>query len=209
MGLLKGSMTFRRYTVNGEVPTDFRERYQQLFTDNAFAVRPGEGSKLEYTGWTTVHNLLDSDFSNLSQWFVEPYILAMFRLDVKTVPNNLFRAMTEEKCQEWCNAHNKERCPASVKSEIKDVLKSELLQKTLPRIKTVEWCWDLQQNQLFVHNVSETMNERFRTFFYHTFGMTLTPYSPLSLLDSVPETALKIEQCGLSELQLFWEDNQS
>lgn len=206
MGFLKGGLTFRRYTVNGEIPSDFRERYQQQLTEQAFAVRPGEGSKLEYVGWTTIHNLLDVDFSNPDRWFIEPHILGMMRLDVKTVPNNLFRAMLEQRCQDWCENNSKERCPARVKAEIKDILKAELISQSLPRVKTVEWCWDLQLNHVYVHNTSESMNERFKNLFYDTFGLTLSPFSPLALLDSCPDVALRLEHTGLSELQVIWED---
>ena len=206
MGFLKGGLTFRRYSVNGEVPSDFRERYQQRLTEHAFAVRPGEGSKLEYVGWTTIHNLLDVDFTNMDRWFIEPHILGMMRLDVKTVPNNLFRAMLERRYQDWCETHSKERCPSRVKSEIKDILKAELIAQSLPRVKTVEWCWDLQLNHVFVHNTSESMNERFRNLFYDTFGLTLSAFSPLSFLDAHQEISARLEHSGLSELQVIWEE---
>lgn len=206
MGFLKGSMTFRRYYVDGEVPTDFIERFQERLHEFSFKVRPGEGSKLEHMGWTLIHNLLDSDFSNLESWYIEPHILAMMRLDVKTVPSNLFRATLDQRCSRWCENNSKERCPSRVKTDLKDILNAEMLSQTLPRVKTVEWYWELELNQVFVHNISESMNERFRGLFYDTFGLNLSLYSPLSLLDGHPSVSTKLEACGVSDLQVIWED---
>ena len=65
-----------------------------------------------------------------------------------------------------------EHCPSGVKQKSKDILKAELISQKFTRVKTVEWCWDLQLNHVYVHNTSESMNERFKSLFYDTFGLT-------------------------------------
>ena len=36
MGFLKGRLNFRRYRVADPLPDDFRDRFEQAFTDHAF-----------------------------------------------------------------------------------------------------------------------------------------------------------------------------
>ena len=67
MGLLSGAMSVRRFQVEGKPPEDFRITYSKLFMENAFRGSNSSFSEEETYGWTTIHNLLDTDFSDSSR----------------------------------------------------------------------------------------------------------------------------------------------
>ena len=191
MAFLKGTMTIRRYEVVGEPPADYIERYTQALKDKAFRGSLNIAYEAEHSGWATLRNFLDTDFSDPTKWHVDGYILANFRVDKKKVPSKIFRARVQLASDEWLRSQGENpeggettKIPSKVRREIKDRISAELLSKTLPTVRTVEWCWNVVDGYCLFHNTSDGINEQFQTSFYETFGLVLSPSSPVDLLKS-------------------------
>jgi DNA recombination-dependent growth factor C len=199
MGILKGALTVRRYHVEGDVPDDFRDVYRDAFQDHAFRERPQAMIGEEAIGWCQVHNLLDTDFSDLNRWLYNHYVLAALRVDKKMLPAKLFKAHLEKRIQAWCEANSRTKAPKSVKEEIKEALEIEMLNKTLPRVATTEFCWNIVDRWVVVHSTSDKVNDDFRKLFRGTFGLVTTPVSPLDLVADNPQMAGILEVAGISD----------
>ncbi|MBM75459.1 MAG: hypothetical protein CMK59_08650 [Proteobacteria bacterium] len=191
MAFLKGMMTIRRYEVVGEPPKDYIERYTQALKDKCFRGSLNIAYEAEHSGWATLRNFLDTDFSDPTKWHVDGYILANFRVDKKKVPSKIFRARVQLACDEWLRAQGENpeeattsKIPSKVRKEIKDRISTELLSKTLPSVRTVEWCWNVVDGYCLFHNISDGVNELFQTAFYETFGLVLSASSPVDLLNN-------------------------
>lgn len=178
MGLMTGAMSVRRFHVLEKPPAAFEVHYIDAFQDYAFRSNTDVLSEEIRCGWSTIHNLLDQDFSDSSRWYVDPFIYAQMRIDKKTVPANYFRAMSKQKIEDWCVANNKDKAPGKVRRDIKEQVKNELLSKTLPKVKTVEFCWNVQESYLILHSMSQNMNEQFVKLFFETFGIGLEVFHP-------------------------------
>lgn len=201
MSLFKGALTVRRYRVVGSAPDDFRSTYPALLQGKAFHEPMGMTRSEEIEGWVLTQNLLDTDFSNLDRWLYNQYLAAGLRVDKKTLPARLVKAMLEKRVQAWCEEHRRERAPASVRTELKELLEDELYARTLPRVSVFEFCWNLVENWVIFFNTSEGPNDRFRKRFRDTFGLPLVPFSPLDLLEDRRELAEGLEITGLSDLR--------
>ncbi len=198
MGILKGSLTLRRYRVDGVVPDDFRDRYTEALTDNAFHDPASALHTGETVGWCLTQNLLYTDFSNRERWLMNHFILAAMRVDKKTLPAKLFRAHLDQRLTQWCQANGCTRAPASIRTETRELLEQEMLTKCLPRVQVTEFCWNVIEGWVLLHSTSESVNDRFRSLFRNTFGLTLEPASPLDFLDD-PDLAASLELCGVSD----------
>ena len=187
MGILSGALTARRYRVVGPVPADFRDRYALALREHAFRASSDPTKTEETVGWCEIHNLLDTEFADLNRWLADRYALFALRVDKKTVPAKLFKAHLEKRVEAWCAEHQRERCPASVKGEIKEKLLFEMLARTLPRVQVFELCWNVVDGWLLFHSLSERAAERFIKLFWETFGLRVLPEAPLDLLP--PEDA--------------------
>ena len=199
MGILKGAMTVRRYHVEGDVPDEFRTTYVDALNDHAFSERPSAGVGEEVVGWCQVHNLLDTEFTDLNRWLYNHYALGALRIDKKMLPSKLFKAHLEKRLEQWCLENGKRNAPRSVKDEKKEQLEIEMLARTLPKVATTEFCWNIVDRWCIVHSTSERVNDTFRTLFRNTFGLVLTPVSPLDLLLDDPEKAGVLEIAGISD----------
>ena len=206
MGLLNGAMSIRRFVVLDKPPKGFAVDYIDAFHDHAFRSTTDVLSEEVRCGWSIIHNLLDQDFSTIQRWYVEPYIFGMMRIDKKTVPSNYFRAKVKLKIEEWCLANKQEKAPAKIRREIKEKIKNELLSKTFPKVKTVEFCWNIEESYLILHNTSRTVNEQFIKLFFETFGIGLEPFYPSLFVPDNRERAA-IESAGVSNMTIRGGEN--
>lgn len=201
MKLIKGARTMRRYSIDGrpdQSDPDWLTQIQNQFQMHAFENAENNQRTEEQSGWVTGESLLDADFSRMDKWYLDPYIFGQFRVDKKALPGNLFRALFEMRVREWLNTNHKERIPKRDKDDIRDVLSAELYAKTLPKIKVVEFCWNIDQQYLILLNLSDAFNEKFCDHFYATFGLGLRAQTPLMFLDVNDANLETMTKCGVS-----------
>lgn len=184
MGITGGAMTVRRFRVEGVVPEGYALIYPEKLAEFSFKEPEVEVGKEETEGWVSIHNLLDTDFSDINQWLFTEYAVLALRSDKKSLPAKLFAATLEKRCEAWARENARERCPASVKAELKDNLEAEWLKRTLPRVSVTEAVWNIPAGYLLLHSLSDGMMDRFRKRFHATFGLELVPCSPLDWSDS-------------------------
>ncbi len=182
MGLLNGAMTVRRFRVVGDLPAGWRETYRDRLNEFAFREPTQAAGKEEYEGWVQVHNLLDTSFDDHNRWLYNNYAVFSLRVDKKSLPAKLFKATVEKECEKWCQEHNAERCPASKKKEIKELLEAKWLARTLPRVGLTELVWNMNDGYVLIDSLSDSAADRIRKRFYRTFGLELQPWSPLDTL---------------------------
>jgi len=208
MGVFKGTLTVRRYRVAGEIPDDFRTLYQEALTENAFQEPFSATHEGEVIGWVQVHNLLETDFSNMNQWLYNNFLVAALRVDRKVLPSKLFKAWLDKRCKEWCAEQQRDHCPARVRSELRETLTLELLPKTLPRVQLFEFCWNILDGWVMFLSTSESGNDKFRKAFRTTFGLNLLPWSPLDFLENSPDMAAALQSQGLSNFRRTRSSNE-
>jgi recombination associated protein RdgC len=182
MAILKGALSVRRYRISGEVPENFRDLYQEALQSYAFRESADPARTAESFGWVEIHNLLDTSFADFNRWLYDRYMIFALRVDKRSLPASLFRAHLEKREQAWCQEHGRQRCPAAVRKELKELLEYEMLVRTLPRVSVYEVCWNVVDGMLLFHNYSDTVNDRFRKLFRQSFGLGLFPEEPLDLL---------------------------
>lgn len=182
MGIVSGAMSVARFRVVGDVPPGWRERYRDALDQHAFQEPPQGQGKEEVEGWVQVHNLLDAEFQDFNRWLYNGVALFALRVDKKRLPARLFRATLDKRCAAWCRERDVERCPNTVKSQLKEDLEQEWLARTLPSSAVTEIAWHVDQQYLLVHALSEAVADRVRKRFLRTFGLKLVPWSPLDWL---------------------------
>lgn len=179
MGILSGALTARRFRVVGTLPEDFRDKFRAQLQQYAFREPPQGMGKEEVEGWVLSHNLLESDFEDFNRWLFNEYVLLQLRVDKKRLPAKLFAATVDQKCRGYAEEHQLQKCPASKRKEIKEALEMEWLKRTLPSVSVTEAVWNINQEWMILHSLSDGVAERFRKRFYQTFALKLVPYSPL------------------------------
>ena len=192
MGILKGALSVRRYRVEGEPPEQFRDYIKDGLLAHAFHAPASKTHKEEVSGWVQVQNLLETDFENFNCWLFEPYVLFALRIDKKTVPAALLKAHVDLAAKQWAENKGQPKCPAGVKREIKEQKELEMLSSTLPRVRTMEVCWNYDKGIVLFHSHSESANDQFRKLFHRTFGLELHAEQPAEWLDESVATEIEL-----------------
>lgn len=203
MSLFKGALTARRFVVDGAPPENFRAVYPDLLQDKAFREPTSRIARHAYHGWTMVQNLLDTDFTRLEGWLLNQYAILGLRIEQKRLPTKLLQATLKKRVQDWCEEHGRERAPASVRTEIKELLEDELLARTLPRVQHLEVCWNMAEGWLLILHASDAMSDLVKKHFRDTFGLALREAGPAAFLAEYAPAYHALEVLGATRLGLF------
>ena len=124
-----------------------------------------------------------------SKYIYTDYIVLALRVDAWSIPATTLKIYTEAEVQRVMEEQKRESLSRYEVSEIKERVKLELKQRTLPTIKTVDMVWSLQDGVVRFFSSSQKMNLDFMDLFEDTFSMTLMPLGVLA--------ALELEETGL------------
>jgi DNA recombination-dependent growth factor C len=178
MGLLKSAITARRFRIEGELTEGFRDAYMGQILEHAFR-EPMSVTGERVEGWTVIDDLMGTDFEDINRWFVQNWILLGYRVDQRKLPSNKVNAELKKRCNAWASERGVERCPSSVRSEIKDELQQEWLARVMPTTKHYEIAWNLDTNIAYVSTQSDNTCDYIRKTFYRTFGRAMHMMGPL------------------------------
>lgn len=176
-------LTARRFRVIGALPEGWRELFRDRLTELAFKA-PLKQGKEEVEGWTVPDRILDADFEDLNRWLVGDYLRLSLRVDKKTLPAKLFAATVKDAAERWAADKGVERCPASIKKELKEELEDRWFARALPSAKVITATWSISEGTVLVETLSAPALERFKKRFHRTFGMKLVDWSPLDWVDT-------------------------
>jgi recombination associated protein RdgC len=182
MPLLQGTLSARRYTLDPEATVPGYAVIREALDRHAFREPPTPGSE-PVVGWVNPKNPLSTSFGNINTWRFDPYVILALRVDQRKVNATMRKAHVNQRVETWCEARGVERCPASVKAEIREQVTDELLRKTTPQTKIYEVLWSTEDNgYLLLGNLSDKIGELVRQVFYRTFGIRLTSFDPRTTL---------------------------
>lgn len=170
MGLLSGSLSFRRYRVIGKEKDNFLEAVMTRRFHENLTARSSEDN----AGWVNLVDPDDTDF-NLMKIQYNHYIVLTMRVDKKRVPAKLLSILHKRRCKEVMTQKGLERLSASHRKDIKEALEEELLSQALPTVAVHDMCWDLNAGELRFFSTSDSVNELFRALFKETFQLDLAP----------------------------------
>lgn len=195
MGFLKGTATFRRYRVVGDKPPDFRtflDRQIKLHAFSGLAV----GSDEKSMGWTSIDNVLDTDFEYANYQYDE-YALFSLRIDRKILPPSLLRVKTMEAEQQHLKEKGLKKLFREQRLELRETIRGGLLKTAQPVPSFYEVCWALSGGWLLFGSLSEKVAEDFENLFKRTFSMQpvpFLPWDPAFLDDAVVQSLAVLKQ---------------
>jgi len=130
MGLLKGTVSFSLYRLEGSLPASADEFiHQQL---RAFAFRSSApASEEKAIGWTSLENVLDTDFEG-AKYIWGDYLMLTLRIDRITVPPALLRIRLLEAEQDFLSETGQKRIYREQREDLRERVHLELFSKAQP-----------------------------------------------------------------------------
>ena len=143
MGFLKGTVSFTRYAVEGELTTDYRKTYPEQITRWAFRELDETSPDERSLGWVNIFNFLDNKLIG-QEYFLDQYLALALRIDNRTVPSKALKNFCLKAEAEEKTLQNKQFLSKSRKKEIRERVHLQLLKRVIPASSTSDMIWDLE-----------------------------------------------------------------
>lgn len=176
MGLLKGSFTFTRFHVEGQLPQAFLNFVNSRIKSNAYqsTIKSTEEKRM---GWVSLADVLDTNFEN-ANYALGDFLIFSLRVDRKLISPKLLKIKLMEEERRFLAQSGKERINKTIATGIKDKVKLELLSRTDAVPSFYDVCWAVGKNVVYFSSLADKTADDFVDLFKKTFSLSLKVFSP-------------------------------
>ncbi|MCB2188617.1 MAG: recombination-associated protein RdgC [Deltaproteobacteria bacterium] len=173
MGIINGSATITRYKIEGDLPPGFKDFIDERI--RRFAFRDiEEGTEELAVGWTSAHDMLDTDFA-FASYALDPFIMLGMRVDRRKVSAAALTKYTRIETAKVRDLREGRKPARAERLEIKERVRLVLLRGTRPASKLFEVCWDTARGEVWFGNASQANLDLFTDLFRRSFDLGLKP----------------------------------
>ncbi len=176
MGFLRGSASFVRFSVEGELPENLLDFVADRIASFSFV--DIDDNYDEYSiGWVSVLNMFDSDF-NYASYMNGDYITLTLRVDERKVSSAVVKKFAQKEEERVKIEKQIPRISRSMKVEIKERVTTELMRKAVPIPAVYDLCWNLSESTLLFFSTNKKALALIEDFFNDSFGLRLKQQIP-------------------------------
>lgn len=177
MGALFGSISYKLFFVQGELPAGWKESFLERIKLRRFEeLTPDEEDEEKY-GWVPVERPLESEFP-LASVLYNDYLNLGFRRDRYAIPTERFKAELERVSREFKRQNEVEKLTRFQKEDLSRMVRNDLKRRSIPTMKVTDMSWHLTDGLVRFWSQSAKTCELFQGYFEDTFGMKLLPAGP-------------------------------
>ncbi|MCW5199965.1 recombination-associated protein RdgC [Desulfobulbus sp. F1] len=193
MGLLAGSASFTRFMVEGELPDNTWDFIAEQVTKHSFKDIDDTLDELSI-GWVSVGDMFDSRFA-YGSYAAGDYVTLALRVDERKVSGAVLKKFATKEEARIKEEKELRRLSRTVRLEIKERIKTELMRKSPPVPAVYDFCWNVQKGTVLFFSNGRKPLALLEELFKETFGLSLIMQVPwnsaLQLLDE--KTAAKLD----------------
>ena len=176
MGLLKGTASFVRFGVEGDLP----ENIWDFIADKvaAFAFRDiDETYDEDSLGWVSVLNMFDTEFDYAS-YAAGNYVTLTMRFDERKVSSVIVKKYVQKEEERIKKEKKIPKISRSMRVEIKERIQNELMRKAQPVPAVFDLCWNLENSTLIFFSTNKKAQALLEDLFKECFGLNLMQQIP-------------------------------
>lgn len=179
MGVLKGSISYSKFYVSGELPDGFKEKFLEHVQLRVFKQLTVDSEEDQHIGWVPLERPLDPDpCFQYDDLYYGSYVSLAMRIDAWRFPGQVLKAAFAEAEKKYLAKKGREKLTKREKDELKIMVSRKLRHSFSPTIKVIDMVWNLEQGTLRFWNQSAKTHEYFFELFEKTFPVKLVPASP-------------------------------
>lgn len=180
MGALRGSISYSKFFVRGDLPEGFRDTFVERIGLRAFRPLDAAEEAEQRAGWCSIESPLDCELDHPKIYF-NSYLNLGYRVDRWQIPAPLFKAHFAEAERAHLAKKGREKLGRQEKEELTAVVSRRLRAQLLPVMKVIDLSWNLETGVLRFWSQSPRVHEGLGELFEDTFGLSLVPESPYTV----------------------------
>lgn len=182
MGALRGSLTFTRFYIRGDVPDDVAGTNMKRIRAQAFQPLLPDDDVTQKHGWASIEDPFDTDLGHESVFFNE-YVALALRVDRWAIPGPLLKAHLKEAEAKVLEKKGLEKLGRKAKADLKDMVVKKLRRQLVPVTRNIDLVWNLQTNVVLFFSHAKKAHELVQELFEKTFRLQLLIESPGTAAD--------------------------
>lgn len=190
MSALRGSLTYARFFVDGDVPDDFREKYMRAIRLRAMKPLEPEDDDLERSGWCKIAEPFEIEL-HYDDVFYNEFLVLGIRTDRWQIPGPMLKARVREAEAAYLEKKGREKLGRKEKAELKENVARKLRKQMAPSTRVVDLSWSMNEGVVRFFSHADKAAGNMMELFHKTFGLRLVAESPYTLA----------ERLGLSKAQ--------
>lgn len=172
MGALRGSLSYLRFIVEGDVAKNAGTTYEKAIESRRFVPLRPTADTMESAGWVPMEAPFDDDMPLSRDAFLFGELIAVaYREDKFSIPKALLQRETKKRIDKIVREEKKD--PGDISRAFVKAVEAavlvELKGQTIPRSKIVDVIWDLTRKELRVFGRGTIATERIASLFERTF----------------------------------------
>lgn len=182
LGALRGSLTFSRFYIVGDVPEDLPGFGLKRIRANACQELDPEEDLAEKHGWANVLDPYDVDLDHEKIFYNEYAVLSM-RVDRWVVPGPLLKAHLREAEEKLLERKGLEKIGRKAKADLKALVLKKLRKQLVPVTRSADLVWNVNTGVVLFFSHAKKSHELVQELFEKTFKLQLLLESPGTALD--------------------------
>jgi hypothetical protein len=180
MPALRGSLTYARYYVDGDVPSDYAARYGKAIRLRAMKPLDPDEEALERSGWCRIGDPMEVELGH-GDVFLNDFINLGFRTDRWAIPGPMLRAKLREAETAYLGKVGRERLTRKERAELKEVAAKKIRRQITPATRAADLSWAIGLGLVRFFSASPKQGVLMEGLFAKTFGLRLVPEGPYTL----------------------------
>lgn len=176
MGLLKGSFSFVRFHVDGQLPQNFLNFINKQIKANSYR-ETQKSIQEKQMGWVSLTDILDADFEK-ADYALGDYLVFCLRIDRKLISPKLLKLKLLEEEKRYLAESGKNRINKQIAVEMKERVTLNLLTRNDAVPSFYDVCWALRQNTIYFSSLADKVADDFVDLFKKTFLLNLQRLLP-------------------------------
>lgn len=173
MGALKGSISYAKFHVRGDMPEDFPNKFARSVRHRAFRPLVPSDEDDQRAGWVSIHHPFDFELTQ-GKIYANEYMNLGLRIDRWRIPGAVLKAHLADAEAARLEQTGQERLSKTQRDDVRALVVRKLREQFLPAMRVVDFTWNLNTGvvRFFSHSstVHDTLIEVFETSFK---GLTL------------------------------------
>ncbi len=188
MSFLKGSTSFIRFNVEGELPDNTLEYLLDRII--SFGFEDIDDSFEEYSiGWVSVLDMFDAEFRNAS-WIAGDYITLSLRIDERKVSSAIIKKYIAKEEDRIRKEKQLPKLSRSARMRIRERVQSELVRKAMPIPAVYDLAWNLSEGTLIFFSTNKKAQALLEDYFRETFGLLIKQQIPYTTAENLLDEKL-------------------
>lgn len=190
MGFFGGTVTFKKFKIQEELPKNFKEALVQNLPRHAFReINPQTNPEFSI-GWVNPFEPVDVQMG-LEKVLFGKYILLGIRRDKKSIPTMLLKAQLADAIRAQMRERKGRKLSREEAAGLKEIVKEKMLAQVSPTTTFFEMVWNYETQEVYFSSQSSKASTEFAELFEETFKL------PLEEQNLVARTEQYIERRGL------------